>query len=186
MFNNIGRKIKGLATVIAVLGICGSFICGMTIMEKAEIDESFAIYGLAVIIVGLIFSWISCFVLYGLGELIENSAKANRELTEIKRAILILSNNQKNSRDSRTEDVNVTGNFEKVSYCDKCGEKITAYPCEHCGNQEETNKRIPVNVYPNEYGYITCPICKMVQAGSAQKCSQCGQLFINKQPDMEK
>jgi len=28
MFNNIGGKIKVLATVIAVLGICGSFICG--------------------------------------------------------------------------------------------------------------------------------------------------------------
>ena len=67
---NIGGKIKTLASVIAWLGIVGSIIIGIILMATAE-ELIFA--GIISDIVGSISSWIGSFLLYGFGELVENS-----------------------------------------------------------------------------------------------------------------
>ena len=71
MFDNIGGKIKTLASVITWLGIVGSVIIGIILMATAE-ELIFA--GIIIAIVGSISSWIGSFLLYGFGELVENSA----------------------------------------------------------------------------------------------------------------
>ena len=85
MFDNIGGKIKTLASVITWLGIVGSVIIGIILMATAE-ELIFA--GIIIAIVGSISSWIGSFLLYGFGELVENSAiiaqKTNVNLTESK------------------------------------------------------------------------------------------------------
>ncbi len=71
MFKNIGGKIKTLASVIAWLGIISSVIGGFGYMT---IDEDFIFGGIIIVVAGSITSWIGSFVLYGFGELVENSA----------------------------------------------------------------------------------------------------------------
>lgn len=76
MFDHIGRKIMGLAKTIAYLGIAGSCIWGLSIwfnyLEWDEGAEGFFI-GLLVAGIGSLVSWISSFMTYGFGKLVENS-----------------------------------------------------------------------------------------------------------------
>lgn len=74
MFSNIGGKIKGLATVISVIGIGLSVICGIImIIAGANSGGAMVGTGFAVLIVGSLASWIGAFIIYGFGELIENT-----------------------------------------------------------------------------------------------------------------
>ena len=72
MFDNIGGKIKSLAKVVCWICIILFIIMGI-IMCLA--GPSYIIYGVLVAVLGSLASWIGSFVLYGFGELIDNSAK---------------------------------------------------------------------------------------------------------------
>lgn len=85
MFNNIGRKIMGLAKLFCWLGIIASIIGGILIIATGLLSANsyytskYSIYtilcGLAVIIFGSLLAWISSFLLYGFGQLVDNSDK---------------------------------------------------------------------------------------------------------------
>ena len=72
MFNyeNIGDKIKGLAQMVFVVEAIAAVITGIALMAT---DEDLILYGLLVLIVGPIIAWVSSWLLYGFGQLIENS-----------------------------------------------------------------------------------------------------------------
>ena len=74
MFENIGEKIKTLATVISILGIGISCIYGL-----ALIGQKFGA-GILVAGIGSLISWISSFALYGFGELIETNHEINNAM----------------------------------------------------------------------------------------------------------
>jgi hypothetical protein len=80
MFGNIGSKIKILAQVCTWVGIIGSIIGGLVLIA---LDTYLIIAGLLIAAVGSLISWASSFVLYGFGQLIENTDK-----------LVILVNNQ--------------------------------------------------------------------------------------------
>jgi hypothetical protein len=69
MFDHIGSKIKTLATILTVIGIVLSFFCGLTLLLNEEGS------GLVIMILGSLCSWLGSFLLYGFGQLIENSDK---------------------------------------------------------------------------------------------------------------
>lgn len=71
MFDNVGSKIKGLASFFCWGGIIASIIGGIILIG---LDEDLIFVGIAVIVIGSLLSWISSFVLYGFGELVVNSA----------------------------------------------------------------------------------------------------------------
>lgn len=72
MFNNMGRKIKVLAKILCWIGIIASAVFGFLFGTKD--DETLSlIIGIAIIIFGTLFSWIGSFLLYGFGQLVENS-----------------------------------------------------------------------------------------------------------------
>ena len=100
MFNNIGAKIKGLAEVFAIVGIFIACVTGVLFMSSG--DETFIIVGLGIMIGGSIAAWISGCVLYGYGEMVENSAKT------AKNTILILMNVTKKSGGQITQTVDGT------------------------------------------------------------------------------
>ncbi len=84
MFSNIGRKIKKLASLVAWLGIIGSIISGaITFYElyNGYYTEDFAWIGIIVAIVGAVASWIGSFLLYGFGELIEQTSEINKKIS---------------------------------------------------------------------------------------------------------
>ena len=70
MFNNVGGKIKAVAKVTAWIGIAICVIYGFVMLVSME---DMALIGLLIMTVGSLASWISALVLYGFGELVENS-----------------------------------------------------------------------------------------------------------------
>lgn len=72
MFNNIGNKIKTYAEVVSWIGIIASIITGIVIMITIATFEAIFL-GLLICIIGSLACWISSFVLYGFGQLIENT-----------------------------------------------------------------------------------------------------------------
>ncbi len=88
MYKNIGGKIKGLAVFFCVIGILTSIVIGVLAMvgasEFSYFDDSVAVMGvfggLLTIIVGSLISWVSSFLLYGFGQLVQNSDRIYREL----------------------------------------------------------------------------------------------------------
>ena len=102
MFSNIGKKIKTLAKVLCWIGIILSVISGIGIIAASgQIGSSYSSYsygynssvpalssgsavliGILVILLGSLFSWIGSFMLYGFGQMVDNSDT----LVELKKA----------------------------------------------------------------------------------------------------
>ena len=84
MFRNIGSKIKTLAKVIFWLSVIGSMIGAFAVIALAAMRGSgdsiglAIIIGLVIVIVGIVFAWLSTFMLYGFGELIDTNQKMLR------------------------------------------------------------------------------------------------------------
>lgn len=72
MYGNIAGKIKTLAQVVAWLGIIGSVVTWLVLVAR---DEDLLAAGLIIAVIGALISWVSSFVLYGYGQLIENTDK---------------------------------------------------------------------------------------------------------------
>ncbi|MBO4692915.1 MAG: magnesium transporter [Clostridia bacterium] len=83
MFSNIGKKIKKLATVLCWLGIIISIVCGIVAWVAAD-DEIGALIFLVVAVAGSLLSWISSFVLYGFGELIDKVTDIEYRLNPVR------------------------------------------------------------------------------------------------------
>ena len=96
MFRNIGKKIKGLASVLfwiqAVLYILTGI--GVIIFAIAGGGKSFGmsggifivlgvIAGLLIAGLGILFAWIGQFMLYGFGELIDKTAENEKNTAEL-------------------------------------------------------------------------------------------------------
>lgn len=77
MFNYIKERIKQAAEILLIIGIITSFIIGIYI-----ISQELFIVGFVTIIVGIVLSWITSLVLYGFGELIQNSDIIAKRLCE--------------------------------------------------------------------------------------------------------
>ncbi len=79
MFKNIGKKIKGLVTVIAVIGIIASVIGGiataMLLLNNGAQPAIALISALVIIAVGCFVSIIGSWFTYGYGELIDKTAE---------------------------------------------------------------------------------------------------------------
>ena len=143
MYHNIGRKIKGLAVFLAILGSVGCLVVGALMIEGGNQLLSFAgagqygyndgvnYIGLAVIILGPIISWLNSFVLYGFGELIAQQQEAAQTAARIETQL---------------------GNMVKalLSIPDSAPApappKPTTWTCPACGNV-------------NEFAKTSCPKC---------------------------
>ncbi len=116
MYDNIGNKIKILAKVFFVLGAIASVIGAIYLFFEA----AHILLCLAIAIVGSLFSWISTWLLYGFGEIIDK-----------------LSDIEENTHSNRfvKEEKQST---PKIS-CQNCGKSISKYPCVICGYNPNDN-----------------------------------------------
>ncbi len=99
MFNNIGGKIKGLATVVTVLGMVASVIVFIAIWIIMGLVGFFV--GALIGAIGFLVSWLGSFLLYGFGQLIESAENIEAKL-----------NNMGNSPSANTP---------QAKYCKNCG-----------------------------------------------------------------
>ena len=73
LFEDIGKKIKGIAIAAFVIGIIGSVVAGL----DAIVDQQF-LGGILIMVFGFLCSWLSVVLLYGFGELIETAKKIEK------------------------------------------------------------------------------------------------------------
>lgn len=125
MFDNIGGKIKTVATTIAWLGIIGSIIIGIIII--AEANDSYypsateTLSGWLVIIVGSLSSWVSSFTLYGFGQLIENTDIISAKFESIKRTTSEYAANASDKTPPSSNDTVSSANLDPcIGSCGLC------------------------------------------------------------------
>ena len=75
MFKDIGKKIKGLAVVIFVLGTIASIVSAIILMTSYR---PLVLIGILVLFTGPLVAWIGTWMTYGFGELIDKTAQIER------------------------------------------------------------------------------------------------------------
>ncbi len=87
MFDNIGKKIKGLANTISWVGIVLSTLIALFFFYWSAEAESGGIlfFGFFVWGAGTLLSWASSLGLYGFGELIDKASDTDRKIGNIEK-----------------------------------------------------------------------------------------------------
>jgi hypothetical protein len=156
MYDNIGSKIKSLATVICVVLIILSIISGIAIMI---LSEGMVLVGILVAGLGSLFAWVSTFFIYGFGELIENTSILVRESKKIssntkqeKASVESPLENKTpantnssyrpsaNNISTKTNTVSSTAKPQtalRFKYCPHCGEAVNSRYCDMCGKKND-------------------------------------------------
>ena len=83
MFDNIGGKIKGLASFVCGVGILASIILGAITSVNAGTNQLLVIIGIVEMVGGSLVSWISSLGLYAFGQLVENTDAIRDRILEI-------------------------------------------------------------------------------------------------------
>ena len=106
MFNDIGRKVKGLAKFICVVGIILSVISGIIIIAGGNAISSYSygysrsaggssvLLGIIVAAVGSLVSWIGAWVTYAIGEAADNAAHNRCTLEALEKKLERMENKQ--------------------------------------------------------------------------------------------
>lgn len=81
MYDNIGGKIKGLAKTLSILGAIAIAILAIILLCS---NDKLIPFGVLLLIFGPLFAWISSWILYGFGELVENSSIISGKLASEK------------------------------------------------------------------------------------------------------
>ena len=83
MYDNIGSKIKTLAKILFFIMAILSIVIGIVFLSQ---NKNLHIQGITILILGPIIAWISTWLLYGYGEIIEKTCEiaCNTRGTEIK------------------------------------------------------------------------------------------------------
>lgn len=77
MFNNIGFKIKYTAKVLFWVLIAACFVNGLQDIFDGiyYYNSTMAVRGIVTMLIGPAFSWVGSILVYGFGQLIENTAE---------------------------------------------------------------------------------------------------------------
>ena len=78
MYKNIGLKIKSLAMGIAIFMAILDFLYGIILIAESQGDIVWVLVGVLVMLIGPVITWISSWMLYGFGELIDKAAAIER------------------------------------------------------------------------------------------------------------
>ena len=141
MFNNIGKKIKKLATITTKIGFFIFILCAIILCT-----EKMVALGILIGLVGCLSSWISSFLLYGFGELIDNTqeiAKNTKRMAQLE-GLKGEGESSQNTFVEESEEVKVDDdldydpeNIAREDECPACFHKIskTDHVCSYCGRK---------------------------------------------------
>ena len=145
-YDNIGKKIKGAAEFIFVLEAIATMIGGIVLMIL-----EFPFLGILVMVLGPILAWVSSWLMYGFGQLIENSDiiaseyKCKGKKPEKKNV------KEFQLKETRAKENNAKEIKEDNEYFDK---KVV----KHTGTIQEILRNPAVSDY--EFIDVICPSCK--------------------------
>lgn len=77
MYEDIGKKIKGLAKAVFIIEAIAAVIGGFVMMAE---DGDMALIGLLSITAGILVAWVSSWFVYGFGELIDKVCDIERHM----------------------------------------------------------------------------------------------------------
>lgn len=192
MYKNIGSKIKVLAQAIGwLLFVAGVVVFAALIGNSYGWDQWKPWTALGVGVLGFVSSW----VLYGFGELIENSAKIE---ANTRKASVDITKKQTDSKPAEREDIVYIqcpqcGTAQKANraVCYECGEILKKQQKQHtAGENIPAWKRVEMEkqkaaesaekiVEPKRVGEdkIICPVCGREQKADRHVCWDCGVKF---------
>lgn len=140
MYDEVGDKIKTLAKVIAWLGIIASVVVGIVTISTGV--------GILVLILGPLFSWLSTLVLYGFGQLVENTDILVHQIMFYQPNSPYYNDQTNNFQPDKQHD-NVNNNqannscSERMSdsrlsakYCPNCQKVVVGNFCPYCGTPD--------------------------------------------------
>ena len=134
MFNNIASKIKGLAIILTWIGIILSVLTGVMIALALE-GEFGVLIGVGIIIIGCLMSWIGSFLLYGFGQLIENTdAVAMQGAKQASQASPAAPQAAAPAPFVQPASAPVAQPAPAKSFCTNCGSEKWSVVCPVCGH----------------------------------------------------
>ena len=156
MYNNIGGKIKLLAAISFAIMAIGSFVGGIAMMAT---DDDLILPGVFVLILGPVVSWVSTWVLFGFGELIESNEDTKNSVYAIENMLRSYIRNTTGATPSSSptpvSSVKSTAPVAPAaptaaptaapakttevpsSFCTQCGAKVIGSFCVRCGTKIE-------------------------------------------------
>ena len=133
MFDNIGGKLKGLAYFLCSVGIISSLITGIVIITT----EKEGLIGILTIVLGALFSWISSWITYAIGEIAENTAMIRREGGQTYVKSYETGERSEQHRMASFFKSTATNDSSRQRYCPHCGETVQSSICEMCGKKND-------------------------------------------------
>ena len=138
MYENIGRKIKGLAIVVFAIMAILSVVAGVFMLFR---DNGGFLIGILIAGIGILLSWVGTFFLYGFGQLIENTDILVYQTKNMSKNIEKISNNnvqkdvsnEKVAESIKSSNQSAPNTSATVKSCPLCGEKVTSKTCKFCG-----------------------------------------------------
>lgn len=155
LYENVGGKIKRLAKWMFIVEAISAFIAGIVLAADTDV-----LY-ILLCIVGPIVAWVSSWVLYAFGELVEDvHAMRNKERSSIG-AINSIHTGEHNGQ-------------QTVS-CNKESSSTDTINSSHTSedNDQQTVSRNKKNTYSFFVGYWVCPKCNRGNPDELDKCKWC-------------
>lgn len=121
MYDNIGSKIKGLAKATFIVEAIGAIITGLVLLS---IDDGNALTAVLLCIGGPVVAWVSSWLLYGFGELIDKACEI-ADNTSGKQP------QSKKQEEAKTNYYEPSGKVKVIAKDDTFIDII----CPHCGKQ---------------------------------------------------
>ena len=132
MYKNIGKKIKTLAKVLAWIGIVLTVILGISAIMLDLGRTQATVIGACYLFLGPVFSWLGSLVLYGFGQLVDNSDRiANHLAPEVS---AVKARKQQPEPDETVEDL-------PERLCSECGRILREDDCPFCGHINAPQKQ---------------------------------------------
>ncbi len=150
MFDNIGDKLRLLAIIFFIIGVVGSIVVFIVLCADGMFIE-----GLIALSVGVVASWVSNLIFYGVGEAVEYSKSANYYAKQALNELREIKIENKNTSIQEHETL-VSARVEA---------------------EEDVAVESAFTIVNN--GNIVCEQCKFEQPSGRKVCWKCGAKFKN-------
>ena len=132
MYDNIGEKIKRLAKVCWIIEAICCVIIGIFLMANEIGGDSWLFFGPACIIGGPLAAWVSSWLLYGFGEMIDKLCAIERNTGVPAKSIAFRSPSVAQSPVPLVEQNESGGN---ILLCPHCWKEVSSDTCGACGKK---------------------------------------------------
>ena len=113
MYDNIGKKIKGLAKAAFIVETIGVIISALVMMAE---DEDMIPAAFCMILIGPLVAWVASWMLYGFGELIDKACDIERNTRRTNEKKSEVQNKIDDERVSKLENLRAQGIINEEEY----------------------------------------------------------------------